>query len=180
LSDIDLTVNNIVNDPVRIRQNSVATAEARGKIIGSPIEASFRFYLDSADGRFDVTGQIAQMNASQINPISTRLANIEVPSVNISSLRFFVRGEDYEATANVEMVYHNLSLIFRRWDEETGANSRRGFLTKIVNRYAINPFNAGERRAVGVRAPRLTTQSFFGIIWKSVFAGMQSIMLKTG
>ena len=180
LEDIDLDVENIVNDPARVRQNSIATAHARGKIIGSPIEASFRFYLDSADGRFDVNGQINGVSATQINPVSTRLANIEVPSVQISRIRFFVRGEDYQAVSDVDMMYSNLSLIFHKWDEETGARATRGFLTKIVNRYAINPSNNGERKAQGVRASRLTTQSFFGIIWKSVFEGMQKIMLKTG
>ncbi|HEU4904328.1 MAG TPA: hypothetical protein VFT06_16090, partial [Flavisolibacter sp.] len=150
-----------------------------GKIIGSPIKASFRFYLDSAEGRFDVKGHIGPVNAAQINPIATRLANIVVPTVQISSLDFFVRGEDYEATSDVQMQYSNLSLIFRKRDEETGANKTRKFLTKILNRYAINPSNNGSGvRAEDVRVARLTTQSFFGIIWKAVFEGMQRIMLK--
>lgn len=180
LTDIDITVSNIVNDKARVKENPVATAEATGKIIGSPIQASFRFYLDSADGRFDVKGRIGQTTASQINPISTRLANIEVPSVNISFVDFFVRGEDYEATADVAMLYDNLSIIFRKRDEETGANTTRKFLTNILNRFAIHPSSGGERRAKDVRSARLTTQSFFGVIWKAVFEGMQRIMLKSG
>lgn len=179
LNDIYLTVENIVNDPARLRQNAVATADASGRILGSPIKAQFRFYLDSTEGQFDVKGRIGSVTAAQINPVSTRLANIEVPSVQITYVDFFVRGEDYEATADVQMAYSNLSLIFRKRNEETGANTTRGFLTKIVNRYAINPFNNGERRAEGVRTARLTTQSFFGVIWKSVFEGMQRVMLKT-
>ncbi|HEV7332567.1 MAG TPA: hypothetical protein VGN63_16130 [Flavisolibacter sp.] len=180
LTDINLTVMNIVNDPVLIRQNPVSTADASGKIIGSPIQASFRFYLDSADGRFDVRGRIGATTAAQLNPVSTRLANIEVPTVQISSVDFFVRGEDYEATSNVQMLYNNLTLVFRKRDEETGANQTRKFLTKILNRYAINTSNGGERKATDVRVARLTTQSFFGIIWKAVFEGMQRIMLKSG
>jgi hypothetical protein len=179
LDGVNLRVANIVNDPLLLRKNPVSTAEAGGKIIGSPIKASFRFYLDSAEGRFDVRGHIGPVNAAQINPISTRLANIVVPTVQISSLDFFVRGEDYEATSDVQMQYSNLSLIFRKRDEETGANKTRKFLTKILNRYAINPSNNGSGvRAEGVRVARLTTQSFFGIIWKAVFEGMQRIMLK--
>ena len=178
LSEVNLTVENIVNDPARVRQNGVATAEARGKILGSPIQAAFKFYLDSAEGRFDVQGRFGPVAAAQINPVSTRLANIEVPSVQIRSVDFFVRGEDYEATADVQMAYSNLSLIFRRRNEETGANTTRGFLTKMVNRYAINTYSSGEQKAIGVRTARLTTQSFFGIIWKAIFEGMQRVMLK--
>ena len=180
LTDINITVKNIVNDPALIRQNPVSTAEASGKIIGSPIQAAFRFYLDSADGRFDVRGRIGTATAAQLNPVSTRLANIEVPTVRISSVDFFVRGEDYEATSEVQMVYNNLALIFRKRDQETGANTTRKFWTRILNRYAINTANNGERKAENVRVARLTTQSFFGIIWKAVFEGMQRIMLKSG
>jgi hypothetical protein len=125
-----------------------------------------------------VAGNIGSVTASQINPISTRLANIEVPSVQISSIQFSVRGEDFEATSDVQMVYNNLSLIFRKRDEETGAIATRTFLTKMLNRYAINPNGAGDRKAQDVRISRLTTQTFFGVIWKAVFEGMQRIMLK--
>lgn len=180
LTDIHLTVQNIVNDTALIRQNPVSTAEASGKIIGSPIQAFFRFYLDSAEGRFDVKGRIGAVTAAQLNPVSTRLANIEVPSVRIERIDFFVSGEDYEATSDVQMLYSNLALILRKRDEETGANKTRKFLTKFLNRFAINPANAGQRRAEDVRVARLTTQSFFGIIWKAVFEGMQRIMLKSG
>jgi len=179
LNDINLTVSNVVNDPVLVQRNPVSTAEAEGKIIGSPIKAFFRFYLDSADGRFDVKGRIGPVAAAQINPISTRLANIEVPSVQIASLNFFVRGEDFGATSDVQMQYNGLSLIFRKRDELTGANKTRKFLTKLLNRYAINPSSPPAGATVSnVKVARLTTQTFFGVIWKAVFEGMQRVMLK--
>ena len=183
LNDIDLTVENIVNDPALIRQNPVATAAASGTIIGSPIQAQFRFYLDSAEGRFDVKGTLQNVTAKQINPISTALANIEVPSANIELIDFFVRGEDYGADADVRMRYSNLSIVFYKLDKETGDLSTRGFLTNLLNKFAIytsNPASGTERTANDVKTARLTTQSFFGVIWQAVFAGMQNIILKTG
>ncbi|HET7898649.1 MAG TPA: hypothetical protein VFL47_13290, partial [Flavisolibacter sp.] len=64
-------------------------------------------------------------------------------------------------------------------DQETGRNKTRKFLTKILNRYAINSSTpASGAAASNVDVARLTTQSFFGIIWKAVFEGMQRIMLK--
>ena len=183
LRGIDLTVQNIVNDPVLIRRNPVMTASAAGQIIGSPIQADFRFYLDSADGRFDVRGRLQNVTAKQINPISLTLANIEVPSAIIADLNFFVRGEDYGAEADVRMQYSNLSIVFLKRDEETGSLSTRGFLTNLLNKFAIytsNPASGTERTARNIKTARLTTQSFFGVIWQAVFAGMQNIILKTG
>lgn len=181
LDGLEIEVDNIVNDPVLVRQNPVATAKASGKIIGSPIEASFRFYLDSANGRFDAQGRLQNVQAKQINSLSTTLANIEVPSANIEYVNFSVRGEDYGTTANVQMQYSNLSIVFLKRDEATGANVELGFLNKMLNRYAIytsNPASGSIRTAENVRVARLTTQSFFGVIWQSVFAGMQKIMLR--
>lgn len=183
LRDLDLSVENIVNDPALIRRNPVVTASAAGTIIGSPIQANFRFYLDSAEGRFDAQGTLKNITAKQINPISLALANIEVPSATIETLQFSVRGEDYGADADVRMQYSNLAITFLKRDKETGDLSTRGFLTKLLNNYAIytsNPASGTERAAMNVKTARLTTQSFFGVIWQAVFAGMQSIILKTG
>jgi hypothetical protein len=183
LRDLTISVYNIVNDPVLIRKDPVMTASAAGKIIGSPIEASFRFYLDSTEGKFDVKGKLSNVTARQINPLSLSLANIEVPSANIEGIDFFVRGQDYGANANVQMRYSNLAIAFLKRDKVTGDLSTRGFLTKILNRYALytsNPASGSERKAENIKTARLTTQSFFGVIWQAVFAGMQNIILKTG
>lgn len=183
LTGLELTVENIVNDTALIRRNPIATATASGKIIGSPVQASFRFYLDSAEGRFDANGRLQNMTAAQINPLSSALANVQVPSATINDLVFFVRGHDYGATADVQMQYSNLSVVFLKRDKETGANTSRNFLNKLLNKYAIytsNPIGGTERKAYGVKVARLTTQSFFGVIWQAVFAGMQDIILKSG
>ncbi|RYZ29201.1 MAG: hypothetical protein EOO10_07045 [Chitinophagaceae bacterium] len=182
LRDLNVSVQNIINDQALIRQNPVMTATAAGKIIGSPIQADFRFYLDSAEGKFDIKGNLSNVTARQIKPLSLTLANIDVPSANIETLNFFVRGEDYGAVADVDMRYSNLSIVFLKRDKETGDLSTRSFLTKLLNNYAIytsNPIGGAERRAQNIKTARLTTQSFFGVIWQAVFAGMQSIILKT-
>lgn len=182
LSNLEITIDNIVNDPALIRLKPLTTASASGKIIGSPIQANFRFYLDSAEGEFDMQGQVTNVSASQLNPISTRLANIVVPSAQIDALNFSIRGEDFGATADVEMRYQDLALIFRKKDEGTGINATRKFITRILNRYVIspsNPANGTERKAYSVKVARQTTQSFFSIIWEAVFDGMQRIITRT-
>ncbi|HVK96760.1 MAG TPA: hypothetical protein VM368_03030 [Flavisolibacter sp.] len=184
LKDADLSVNNITNDRALIRANPLCNATAKGILLGSPLNASFTFYLDSANGRFDMSGSISNVTAEQINPVSLPLANVNVKSLNIKQLMFFVTGEDFIAHANVRMIYNNVDIAFRKRDAETGANTTRKFLTKIFNRFVIHPQNPGydgiERKAERVAVARLTTQSFFGFIWKAVFAGMQNILLKSG
>ena len=183
LSNLEIAVGNIVNDPFLIRRNPTSVATASGNIVGSPIQADFRFYLDSVEGKFDAKGSLQNVTAAQINPLSSTLANVEVPSANIQRIDFFLRGHDYGATADVQMKYNNLSVVFLKRNKETGANTTRSFLTNLLNKYAIytsNPASGTERTAQGVKVARLTTQSFFGVIWQAIFAGMQNIILKTG
>jgi hypothetical protein len=107
---------------------------------------------------------------------------VEIPSAQIEAINFFVRGQDFAATSDVQMKYSNLSVVFLKRDKETGSNSTRKFLTNLLNKFAIytsNPTSGAERRADGVKVARLTTQSFFGVIWQAVFAGMQKIILKS-
>lgn len=183
LANVNLAVNNATNDPRWISANHLCTAHVSGTILQkSPIQGVFRFYLDSTNGRFDFDGSIRNVTAAQINPLATSLSNVVVPSVAIRQLNFQVKGEDFTATSNVQMLYNNLVLSFRKTDKETGETTTRKFITKLVNRYAIRTSNPGtdgiERKATNATIHRLTTQGFFGVIWKSVFNGMQDIMMK--
>ena len=119
----------------------------------------------------------------QLNPLSTALTNTLLPSLTISQLKFSIRAEEFEARVDVRMRYNNLSVVLRKTDGETGELKTRKFLTRAVNKYLIYSDNPGrdgiERVAKNVQYSRLTTQSFFGLIWKSLFAGMQKIMIRT-
>ena len=184
LDNIDLHIKNVTNDSNWIRDNNKCTAVAQGNIFGnSSINALFTFYLDSANGRFDVQGSVKNVSAKQLNALAVPLANIEIPTLNLQDLSFKVKAEDFTAWSDVNMRYKDLSVVLRKTDEATGEFVTRKFLTRVLNKHVINSNNPSangiERKAYQVPFARLTTQSFFGVIWKSIFAGMQEIMMKT-
>ena len=127
---------------------------------------------------------VKNVSAPQLNQLSVPLANVQINSCNIHDLKFIVSGEDYSAAANVRMLYNNLSITLRKTDEETGQVKTKKFMTKMLNRFVIWPNNPGpdglERTAQNKRVSRLTTQSFFGLLWKTIFAGMQDVMMRSG
>jgi hypothetical protein len=141
------------------------------------------FYLDSAEGEFDMQGQIGNANAAQLNPISEPLANIQISALKIQSLGFQMHGDDFSSKGNVQMRYNDLAIIFKKTDKETGAIKTKKFLTKIINKFTIYPSNPSqgvERVARDVQYARVSSTSFFGVVWKTIFFGMQNIMFKTG
>jgi hypothetical protein len=185
VNNLNLHARHVTNDPELIRKNNFCQADLSGTVLGnSPVSLSLKLYLDSANGRYDASGAISNVSASQLNTLAVPLANVQINSFNIHNLEFNVKGEDYSAVSNVRMRYNNLSLTIRKIDEETGANETKKFITKMLNRFVIwndNPGPSGvERTAQNKRVARLTTQSFFALLWKAIFAGMQEIMMKSG
>lgn len=184
ISHLNFAASNVTNDPVLIKSNPICTARFSGTIFGSsPVSLSLKMYLDSVNGRFDATGSVKNISATQLNQIALPLANVQINSCNIHDLEFGVSGEDYSAASNVRMLYNNLSITLRKKDDETGEIKTKKFITKLL-KLVIWPDNPGadglERTAQNARVARLTTQSFFGLIWKAIFAGMQDIMMKSG
>ena len=185
VSNVNFRANNITNDDRTILQNHFCTASVNGTILGnSPVSLSFKFYLDSSNGRFDAAGSVKNVSASQLNQLSAPLANVQINSFNLQQLQFTVRGEDYHTSGSVQMLYNNLALTLRKTNEATGETTTKKFITKMLNRFVIWSANPGpdgvERTAQNKLVMRLTTDSFFGFLWKSVFAGMQDIMMKSG
>lgn len=185
VNNLNLHATNVTNDLSLIERNRFCTANMSGAILGSsPVSLSLKLYLDSLNGRYDASGSIRNVSAAQLNGLAMPLANVQINSFNIHNLDFNVSGEDHSAVSSVRMRYNNLSLTVRKIDEETGANETKKFMTKILNKFVIWDDNPGpdgvERVAQNTRVARLTTHSFFGLLWKAIFAGMQDIMMKSG
>jgi hypothetical protein len=185
LTHLNFSASNVTNDSFMIRKNPVCFANFNGVIFNSsPVSLSLKMNLDSMNGRFNASGFVKNVSAAQLNQVAVPLANVQINSCNIQNLEFNVSGEDYSASGNVRMRYNNLSLTLRKTDEETGEVTTKKFMTKILNRFVIWSDNPGpdgtERVSQNARVSRLTTQSFFGLIWKTIFAGMQDVMMKSG
>jgi hypothetical protein len=185
MDNLQMNAANITNDPVAIQKDPVCTASIKGTMLGnSPFETAFRFFLDSTNGGFEAKGSVHDVSTAQLDNIARPFANVQVNAFNIHQLQFLVQGEDYSAMADVQMRYNGLSLIFKEKDEETGGMKTKKFITNLVNNIIMWTDNPGpngvERVARQRKVLRLTTQTFFGFLWKTVFAGMQDIMMKTG
>lgn len=183
-SDMNAEFSNVTNDATWIRKNGKCEASIQALVFKtSPINANFIFHLDSLDGEFDVSGQVQNLTAAQLNQVAVPLSNAQFQSLDIQFLRFQVHGDNYSTSSNVQMHYNNLMVILRKRDDETGEVKTKKFLTKLLNKYTLwssNPESGIERKAENVLFARLATKAFFGVIWKSIYRGMQDVMMKSG
>jgi hypothetical protein len=178
-------VQNVTNLPAKIKSNPVCTAVMDTKIFQtSPLQAQFTFYLDSAEGEFAVKGQVRNVSAAQLNRVAMPLGNTEIKSGMIHHVDFSLTGDDFMGHGRVNMRYNNLSLILHGRNEATGAVTTKKFLTKLVNQFTLHPDNPGPegvlRQGREVVYARPSTKSFFATVWKTLFKGMEDVMLKSG
>lgn len=182
---MNAVLQNITNDEQLIQKNAVCTAKVEGTFLRqSPIKAQFSFYLDSTEGEFSATGEVRNLTAAQLNPVALPLANTQVPSGTIHELNFSVQGDDFRGIGKVDMRYNNLHIVLRKQDEETGQIKTLKFLNKLLNKFTLwhdNPGPDGQLRSgKEVIYARVSSKSFFGMLWKTIFQGMQDVMLKSG
>lgn len=183
-NNMSAVFSNVTNNRLLIKENPHCIANINARVFNtSPIEAKFIFYLDSTEGEFGVQGKVRNINAEQLNKVSEPLGNIQINSLAIQVLSFQMHGDNYSSKGSVQMRYSNLVVTLKKTEEETGITKTKRFLTSILNKFTIspsNPANGVERVANNVVYARTSTKSFFGVVWKTIFYGMQNIMLKTG
>ena len=163
----------MTNDSNTIRQNRECLLTATGKILGtSPMQAQFHFYLDATDGKFSAAGDVKNVTAAQLNALAEPMANIQLQSFDMKRLDFTMQGNDLEATSDVTMQYNNLFVVLQKQDDETGEIKTKKFMTKLLNRFTLYESNPGPggvlRKATGARRARISSQPFFGFVWKSL------------
>jgi hypothetical protein len=182
LKGISGVITNVTNDSAQIRKNNKMEARLQGQILGSsPVAIHLTFFLDSSNGRFLAGGRVLNVSAAQLNGLAGSLASTRLQSFDMHQLDFQMTGDDFTGRGSVRMKYNNLAVVLQKVEEETGATKTRKFLTRLLNRHVLqasNPVNGVERTAQGVVYNRLTSQSFFGLIWKTIFAGMQDVMMR--
>ncbi|HWH69489.1 MAG TPA: hypothetical protein VNT26_08900, partial [Candidatus Sulfotelmatobacter sp.] len=182
LEGISGVLTNVTNDPDVIEKHNRMEARLQGRILGaSPVAMHLTFFLDSANGHFAANGRVQNVTATQLNALAGSLASTRLQSFDMQQLDFDMTGDDFTGRGSVRMRYNNLSVVLQKVDEETGVHRPRKFLTRLLNRHVLqasNPAGGAERTAEGVVYNRLTSQSFFGLIWKTIFTGMQEVMMK--
>lgn len=182
---MQVQVGNITNLPAVIKENGVCTATLEARVFDtSPLKARFRFFLDSAEGEFAVVGNAQNISAAQLNQVAVPLGNAELKTGTIQSLDFDITGDNYNGRGTVNMRYQNITVALRKVNEATGAITTQKFLSKLLNRFTLHADNPGsdgvERTGHEVVYARPSTKSFFATIWKTIFKGMQEVMLKSG
>ena len=180
---LDGTIKNITNDHEQIKRNPRCVVDIQGIFMNrSPLHAMFTFYLDETDkGTFETVTDMERINATELNPITTALAQTAVKSFDIKKLHYSIKGNEKAGVGNLKLLYNNLAVELQKQDEKGDKMKGRKFLSFIVNKlvvYPDNPMKDEERKAMGIRVERIRYKSFFNLVWKTLFASVKEITIR--
>ncbi len=141
----------------------------------SAVAVTFGFPV-SRDGRFSVKANFAPFPVTQLNPMAIPLGNTKLVTGKVNRLYFTVNGNNDAAIATTTLQYEGLQIEVLGGSPEQGYR-KKGLLSFIANNFVLQENNRpgdrypDQRRA---RYQRVTTKSFFNLVWKSVFYSVKS------
>lgn len=173
-----LTINNITNDLKQIAEKRFTTIDFNSKVLGLlPFYIHLKLDLASADGSFEVYGNAGKMDARKLNIISKPLALVEIDHGVLNGLKFNFKGNDNLAKGDVEFLYDDLKIKLLKLNDSNTAFRRKTVMSFIANKFVKNnnPAN-GKKRSYIVQFDRDPYKSFFNLIWKTIFTGIQETL----
>lgn len=167
-------VTNVTNDAEQIKTDHNTRITVNAVFMKkSPVTAGFIFDLAKyKNGNFNVTASLGALQAEALNGITVPLGMLKVNTVNIKSLDIIMKGDNYQGTGTVKMIYDDLNITALKSSGDT--LKKRGLLSFIANSFVIkkeNPFKNKPIRVETISYPRNTQKSFFNLVWKTIFAG---------
>lgn len=169
-SEINATLTNITNMPRHITENNLLKLTAGAKFLqAGALTTEWQFPLDARDGKFFIKGELKSMNAITLNSIIEPLAMASVKEGEIDGVRFSIDGTDKNAVGDILFLYHDLKMELLKMDDEEELK-KKGFLSFLANTLIKNE-NTSSTNKKQVNYEREMTQSFFNLVWKTVFEG---------
>ena len=181
--DVYGQLTHVTNVDASIKENPFWKADLHATFLDkSPLHALFTFDLRSPTGRFSVQATLQDLEAAQLNPVTTALAGASIHSFHLDQLDCSIQGDERGATGNLHMRYRGLKLELLKKSNDTANAYSKPLLSFLVNKLAIrsdNPDgNKPEEFAEGIVQQRDPYKSFFNLIWKTMLEGIRSIAMK--
>jgi len=177
-SHIEGIANNITNQSNLIQQNPICSFKGSGLLIGkAKCETEWRLFLNSTNGKFEINGSIGSVNYNEFNPLTKPLGLTTVDG-QLNSLKFNMLGNDNEASGDLVMLYNDLKLQSFKLNKETQILESKKGKSMATNLFVKNnnPSNGNTRNA-RFSVKRDNQKSFFNLIWKGVYDGIQNTIL---
>ena len=179
-----LTVTNLTGECLglsnRPAQNqSFLTIRSTGKLMGlANLQTTINFSLQDTSEQFTVNGQLGSLAMNQLNTLTEPLANLSIQNGRIDTLIFNITGNKHSSAVDLKLLYNGLEIELIK--DHDGQIRQRRLLSEAINDwilYSSNPQYGRTRIGTGT-ALRDPYKSQFNYLWKSLWPGLKSMLIK--
>ena len=149
---------------------------AKGSLGGiADITTSWKLSLDDPHGSFDVTGQVGPFSGPALNPVAVPLGMGKIQSGNAISYSCNMHGTDLRTEGERRLIYSDLKIKLLKNTGDSN-NLRKRTAANLFANIVIHNKNPklGFTRTGDMGVERKKSETFFYLIWKSIFAGVKS------
>lgn len=171
-------VRNISNDPGRLSVNHWARANVSTWFMNKgKMTVNVNFNLTAKNADFNFSGGLGKMDMGDLNSLSRNMSLVEIQSGTINKAEFEVSGNLRTTSGYLKLYYTGLKVNVLKKDDDTNELKKRGLISALANTIVIKNNNPddddGKLRIGKTSAERINSESFFNLMWKSVFAGLK-------
>jgi hypothetical protein len=170
------TIKNFTNIDSYKKNNSLMVMTADCQFLKmAAIKSEWKFPLTSPNGAFSITGNIGPFSGPKLNPVIEPLGMGSIRSGEIKSFDFNMSGDDLKAGGTGTLLYNDLKIKLLKNPNEDNKLQKKSVTSFVANIVIMdnNP-SRGTTRKADLSFKRVTTKTFFNLVWKSIFAGAKS------
>lgn len=170
------TITNLTNRQDAAAENNMLSIDINTRFLNkAPLRVTWKFYLFNPNGRFDITGNLGAMDATDVNALSVPMGPARIEKGRINQLSFNLQGNSANMTGDVKMLYDDLKVSLLQKDDESKKLEKKKLASLAANIMIrnSNPSKKDPPRIAHVNFQRDTHRSIFHLSWKSLFTGIK-------
>lgn len=178
--DVRATIQNVTNRRADMRNDHRCIVDFHARFLNkAPITARLALFLGDPNGRFTIEGNLDDLDAPALNPVTEPMALARLEKGKIHRLHFAIRGTDSAADGEVKLSYNDLKVSMLKKDRNDGGYDKKGLATIFANIVIKNSSRGANPGTEDVHFDRIVNKSIFNLIWKTLFTGIKkSVVMK--
>jgi hypothetical protein len=168
-----ININNITNEPSALQKNNICRIDISSRLLNlAPMKVALTLHLEDKQGKFSIEGSGSGLDATKLNELAVPMGLANIKKGELKNIDFKLNGNNNRADGSVTVLYDDLKIDFLELDDERKMNKKH--LTSFISNIIIKNSNPddGETRVGEVHHERDMNRSFYNLIWKSIFEGI--------
>jgi hypothetical protein len=173
------TIHNVTNRRDDIQKDNRCTIDFHSLFLNkAPVNARLILFLKDRRGRFTIDGDLDNIEATDLNPLTEPMALTRLEKGTINHLQFSIQGADSAADGRVQLAYEDLKVSMLKRDNGDGSYDKKGLTSFLANIMIRNSSHGADPTPEDVHFQRILNKSMFNLIWKTLFTGIKKSAIK--